>query len=80
MRATGITRRVDDLGRFVLPAEIRRTLDIALGDALEIFTDGDRIILKKYEPSCTFCESADDVIPFGDKRICRTCLKKLKAL
>ena len=78
MKATGITRRIDNLGRFVLPAEIRKTLDIAEGDALEIFTDGDRIILQKYHPACEFCSNADNVVYFGEKRICRDCIEKIK--
>ena len=80
MKATGITRRIDDLGRFVLPAEIRKTLGISEGDALEIFTDGEQIVLKKYQPSCIFCASADDITLFEGKRICRGCLAKIKAL
>jgi len=80
MKATGITRRIDDLGRFVLPAEIRKTLDISEGDALEIFTDGEQIILKKYQPSCIFCARADEITLFEGKRVCRSCLAKLKTI
>ena len=58
MKSTGIVRRVDELGRIVLPIEMRRTLDIAEKDALEIYVDGNHIILKKYEPACIFCNSA----------------------
>ena len=55
MKSTGIVRKVDELGRIVLPIELRRTLDIAEKDALEIFVEGDNIILHKYHPSCVFC-------------------------
>ena len=80
MKSTGITRQVDELGRFVLPIEIRRALDIQVKDALEIFTDEDRIVLKKYQPACIFCGSADDVVSFADKRVCKACLERLKSL
>ena len=55
MKSTGIVRKVDELGRIVLPIELRRTLDIAEKDAIEIYVDGESIILKKYEPTCIFC-------------------------
>ncbi len=74
MKATGITRKVDELGRIVLPKELRNVLEINEGDSMEIFTDGDRIVLKKYQHACLFCGDASDVILFRDKRICRACL------
>lgn len=80
MKATGVTRQVDELGRFVLPIEIRRSLDIKEKDTLEIFTDGDSIVLKKYAPACIFCNGADNVVYYRGKRICGECLAKLKAL
>jgi len=80
MKATGMTRQVDELGRFVLPIEIRRTLGIKVKDTLEIFIDEDRIVLKKYEPACIFCNSADNVVLYEGKRICGECLSKLKKL
>ena len=61
MKSTGVVRRVDELGRIVLPAELRKSMDIQIKDALEIFTEGDRIILQKYEPSCVFCTNVDDI-------------------
>ena len=78
MKATGIVRKVDELGRIVLPIELRRTLDIAEKDALEIYTDGNTIILKKYEPACIFCENATDVKVYKGKNICSNCLNELK--
>lgn len=80
MKSTGITRQVDELGRFVLPIEIRRALDINVRDSLEIFTDEGRIILQKYHPACFFCSNADDLVYFENKRICRECLEKIKKL
>ena len=58
MKSTGIVRKVDELGRIVLPIELRRTMGIEVKDALEIYVDGDHIVLKKYEPSCVFCGNA----------------------
>ncbi len=79
MKSTGIVRRVDELGRIVLPIELRRTLDIAEKDELEIFVDGSVIMLKKYEPSCVFCGAARDVVPFGGKNVCRDCVQRLRS-
>ncbi len=80
MKATGIVRPVDALGRIVLPIELRRTLDITTEDSLEIFTDGQSIVLKKYQPSCVFCGEADNVTMVKGKYICKDCLKELKRL
>ena len=79
MKCTGVTRKIDELGRIVLPSSIRARFDINPNDSLEIFTDGEKIILQKYQPACIFCEDADDVVFFRGKRICKTCLEKLKA-
>ena len=79
MKSTGVVRRVDELGRIVLPAELRHSMDIHIKDALEIFTEGDRIILQKYHPACVFCDSVDNVVFFREKRICKDCLEKLKS-
>ena len=79
MKSTGIVRKVDELGRIVLPIEMRRTLDISEKDALEIYVDGDNIILRKYQPACIFCDNAKNVISFKGKNVCADCLKKLKA-
>ena len=79
MKSTGIVRKVDELGRIVLPIEMRRTLDIAEKDAMEIYVDGDGIILRKYQPACVFCENVKDVVSFKGKNICPDCLEKIKA-
>lgn len=73
MKSTGIVRKVDELGRVVLPIELRRTLGIDEKDALEIYVDDERIILKKYEPACVFCGSADNVQMFRGKNVCVEC-------
>ena len=79
MKSTGIVRKVDELGRIVLPIELRRTLDIAEKDALEIYVEGSAIVLKKYSPTCVFCDSARDVSVFKGKNICPKCLRELRS-
>ncbi|HIW40361.1 MAG TPA: AbrB/MazE/SpoVT family DNA-binding domain-containing protein [Candidatus Eubacterium pullicola] len=80
MKATGIVRKVDELGRIVLPIELRRTLDINIKDPVEIYVDGDFIMLKKYEPACVFCGSAKDVAEINGKNVCAKCLNEIKKL
>ena len=80
MKSTGIVRKVDELGRIVLPIEMRRTLDIAEKDALEIYVEGTSVILKKYKPSCIFCDATKNITVFRDKNICPKCLRELKKL
>lgn len=77
MKSTGIVRKVDELGRIVLPIELRRTLDINEKDSLEIYVDGNHIILKKYEPACIFCNSAVNVTTFKGKNVCSDCMQQL---
>ena len=79
MKATGIVRPVDPLGRVVIPVELRRNLGIKTDDSLEVFVDGEFIMLKKYEPACIFCGNAKDVQNIHGKNICRTCLDELKS-
>ena len=78
MKSTGVVRRVDELGRIVLPISIRQNLDINVKDALEIHVEGDRIILQKYVPACIFCGHAEDVVYYNGKRICQECLQNIK--
>lgn len=80
MKSTGIVRRVDELGRIVIPIEMRRTLDIAEKDTLEIFADGDSIVLRKYHPACVFCDNVSEIVNFKGKNICPECLRKLQSL
>ncbi len=79
MKSTGVVRRIDELGRLVLPAELRKTFNIEERDALEVYTEGDMIILKKYEPACIFCGDARDVVLFKGKNVCRNCIKELQS-
>ncbi len=80
MRSTGIFRRIDSLGRFVLPKELRKSLNIQQNDYLQIFLEGDSIILKKSQLSCALCSSGDDLVDYRDKKICRKCLEELAQL
>ena len=80
MKSTGIVRKVDELGRVVLPIELRRVLDIAERDELEIFTEGDRIILQKHQTSCVFCNSTKALVKFKDKHICEACARSLSRI
>ena len=77
MKSTGIVRSIDTLGRIVIPKELRATLDIQDKDPVEIFTDGDAIILKKHSPSCIFCGSGETLTIYRDKCICTNCLSDL---
>ncbi len=77
MKSTGIVRKVDNLGRIVLPIELRRTMDIAEGDELEIYMENDRILLQKYEHACIFCGSARGLITYRRKNVCQECIDKM---
>ena len=80
MKSTGILRSVDELGRIVLPKSMRQNLEISERDQLEIYTEGDRIILRKHQPSCVFCEKNENVVFFNGKRVCSSCLEELKQM
>jgi len=77
MKSTGIIRKVDDLGRIVLPIELRRVLDISERDELEIYMENDRIILQKFEPACVFCGSMRNLITYRGKNVCQDCVRKM---
>lgn len=77
MKSTGVVRKVDELGRIVIPIELRRTMGIEEKDALEIYVDNEKIILKKYEPACIFCGNAEDVANYKGKNLCKACLTEL---
>ena len=77
MKSTGIVRKIDELGRIVLPAELRKTMNIEERDPLEIFVDGQYIMLTKYEPSCLFCGAHEDVDVYKDKSVCKACMRDI---
>mgnify|MGYP002521833848 FL=1 len=80
MKALGIVRTVDRLGRLVLPADLRKTMGYGVDEPLEIFVDDDRIVLKKYNPACIFCGSGENTVKYKDKLVCADCAKKLSEL
>ena len=77
MKATGIVRRLDELGRIVLPIELRRTMDLGEKDPLEIFIDGDSIVLRRYQPNCIFCGDSKRLIEYKGKVVCRKCAQAI---
>lgn len=77
MKSTGIVRKIDELGRIVIPMELRRTLDISRSDPIEIYTENDIIILKKFQTTCVFCGYSENVTDFKDKAVCAACLRQL---
>ena len=80
MENMGYSRRVDELGRVVLPIEIRRRLGIEERDALDISLDKDRIIMKKWQQACVFCGSEISVDTYKEKQVCKSCAGELKKL
>ncbi len=80
MKSTGIVRRVDELGRIVMPVELRRSLNIEIKDPMEILVEGNTICLRKYEIKCVFCENEIGLVDFNNAKICSACLEKIKKL
>jgi len=78
MKATGMIRSLDQLGRIVIPIELRRVLGIEIGDGLEFYSDENAIVLKKYEPACIFCDNAKDIRVYKGKNVCGECYAELK--
>ena len=79
MKETGIVRNIDELGRLVVPKEMRKKLGIANTDPVEFFVEEDKIILKKYLPVCHFCGASEGIKEFKGKNICRECIAEIKA-
>ena len=80
MKKTGITRAIDEVGRIVLPKELRATMDLNTKDELDISVEGDRIILKKIQPSCIFCGNSENLVIFEENKICQKCVEKIAKL
>ena len=81
MSTVGIVRRIDELGRIVIPKEIRKQIKVENKvDSFEIFTDGDTIVLKKFQPTCVFCGSFDDSVNLNGYNVCKNCIQKLQEL
>ena len=77
MKSTGVIRRVDELGRVVIPIELRTQFGISEKDPMEIYVDGSSIVLKKYEPNCIFCGNSKKLIDFEGKLICKKCANNI---
>ncbi|MDL2287302.1 AbrB/MazE/SpoVT family DNA-binding domain-containing protein [Eubacteriales bacterium OttesenSCG-928-G02] len=80
MKNTGVVRNLDLFGRVVLPMELRKNLGITDRDPMEFFIDGDKLVLRKYTPSCFFCNSSDDTVLYTNKLICKNCAKNIADL
>lgn len=80
MKSTGIVRKMDELGRIVLPIELRRTLDIAERDELEIYLDDDKVVLRKFEKSCLFCASNRNLVNYMGKNVCKDCIENMNGV
>ena len=80
MKSTGIIRKVDELGRIVVPIELRNKLNINVKDEVEIYVDGTSIVLKKFEPNCIFCGNTKNLVQYKDKLICQKCLENLNKI
>ena len=79
MKDTGIVRNIDEMGRLVLPKEMRRKMDIESGDEIEFYAEDDRIVLRKYQPSCLFCGGEVALVEYKGKRLCAECIAEMKA-
>ncbi|MBR5553652.1 MAG: AbrB/MazE/SpoVT family DNA-binding domain-containing protein [Clostridia bacterium] len=80
MKPLGVVRTVDRLGRIVLPADLRKRMGYEVDEPIEIFVDEDKVILKKYNPTCLFCGSSENTVKYKDKLVCAECAKKLTEL
>ena len=77
MKTTGIIRKIDELGRIVLPVELRKKMGIGQHDAIEIYVDGDKVILKKHGNECVFCGASKDLLEYKGKSVCASCIRNL---
>ena len=80
MKSTGIIRKVDELGRVVIPKEIRENLEILEKDPVEIFVDGNKVIIKKYNPTCCFCGGTKELSSYKEKLVCKNCISKIASV
>ena len=80
MKATGIVRKVDELGRIVLPSELRKTMHVTVGDSFELFTNDNTVVLKKYEPGCVLSGNMEDLVDYNGKKVSKATIKELAEL
>lgn len=78
MKNTGVCKTVDDLGRIVLPKEIRKSLGFDIRSSVELYVEGDSLIIKKAKSNCVFCSSNDNLVEFNGKMVCQDCINNLK--
>lgn len=79
LKSIGVVRKLDSLGRIVIPMEVRQANDIKHNDPIEIFTDDEKIVLRKYEPACIFCNNAENLISYKGKKICINCINEVRS-
>jgi len=80
MKATGIVRKVDELGRIVLPSELRKTMHVKVGDSFELFTNENTVVLKKYEPGCILTDTMEDLVDYQGKKVSKQAIRELAEL
>lgn len=80
MRIPGMVRKIDDLGRIVIPSELRRALEISSGDALELSCQGDALVLRKFSPACIFCGGLGEMLTYQGKNVCAHCVRQIKSI
>lgn len=80
MKPAGVVRKVDQLGRIVLPKSLRKRYQMNEGDPVEILVQGDHIILERYRPRCVFCGSMDEVREFKERHLCVTCMTEMASI
>ena len=78
MKSTGIVRKVDELGRIVLPKEIRKSLGLGIRSAVDLYVDGEKLIITKTKNECIFCNSRDNLVEYKGKSVCEKCIEELK--
>lgn len=78
MKPTGFVKRIDEMGRIVIPKNVRQTINVTTGDSLQFFIDGDGIVMKKFSSACEFCGSDNDLTELKGKYICAECVSHLK--
>ncbi len=78
MRIPGIIRKIDDMGRIVIPAELRQVLDLQPGDSVEIYAQQEQLWMRKFAPTCVFCDSLDELVTYSGKLLCRKCIDRMK--
>ncbi len=77
MKKGAITREIDKLGRIVIPSSLRSNLGIESGDPIEIISDGDKIVLRKFKDGCVFCGNSSHLFDYCERNVCRACIERM---